>query len=158
MSLVCTINRVLYIFFLSPHLKANFISFRNKDTRLICHHSSRKADGVDAGPRNLSSSCDRRKRKLISNPDLLSYLLMLLVFFPRATVGSRDKASIVIDRKNTEVPPNSLISFPSLSRPLFRVAVPSRKRRFTTMPLCLALLPQFPGAWPVSAVSLTRYN
>lgn len=76
--------------------------------------------------RHLSSSSERGK--LISNPDPV----VLFTRVPRflGPKGQDKSRAIVIERKNTEVAPNSLIPFPSLSWPLFGVlAVPSTRRR-----------------------------
>lgn len=87
------------------------------------------------------------KNPRVPNPDLLSYLLALLARSQGAG-GPWNKAVIVIDRKNAGVPLNSLISFLSPSWSLFRVLTVSCSHgRSTTMPLCLALLPQFLVAW-----------
>lgn len=60
-------------------------------------------------------------------PILLSYLSRVPRFL--GPNGQDKSRAIVIERKNTEVAPNSLIPFPSLSWPLFGVlVVPSTRR------------------------------
>lgn len=97
----------------------------NKNGRSFIYRLSPEAADIIIGAGHLSSSSERGK--LISNPDPVVLFTRVLRFL--GPNGQDKSRAIVIERKNTEVAPNSLIPFPSLSWPLFGVlVVPSTRR------------------------------
>lgn len=128
--------------------------FENKNGRSFIYRSFVPGGGgynYRTG-RHLSSSSERGK--LISNPDPV----VLFTRVPRflGPKGQDKSRAIVIERKNTEVAPNSLIPFPSLSWPLFGVLVaPStRQRREKIRHNGLLSNPLAPVSWCLASLGL----